>query len=224
MTITWLAHSSFLLTGSDGKTVLTDPYEPGGFGGSLRHRAYTKPVDIVTISHEHRDHNYTAGLAGSPIVVKGLELARAGGERQVEGVALRAIAAYHDARKGAERGENAVIAIRLNGVNVVHLGDLGHPLTAEQVAPLGPLDVLMTPVGGHFTLDAKAAWALVEALHPKIVLPMHVKTPDLDFPIAPVDEFVAGKPNVERAAGSQIEVTRETLPSATKIVVLEPLL
>jgi L-ascorbate metabolism protein UlaG (beta-lactamase superfamily) len=139
-------------------------------------------------------------------------------------VTLRAIHTFHDARKGADRGENAVVAIGLDNVNVIHLGDLGHDLTAEQAAPLGPVDVLLTPVGGHFTIDAQAAWEIVQALKPKIVIPMHVKTPQLDFPIATVDEFLAGKPTVERVGGSDIEVTQEALPAEAKIVALEPAL
>lgn len=224
MKIRWLAHSCFFLIGSDGTTVITDPYEPGGFGGAMRHRPFTGNVDIVTISHGHADHAYTAGLTERAKIVDGLELARAGRPRQIGPVTLRAIHTFHDARKGADRGENAVVAIGLDNVNVIHLGDLGHDLTAEQAAPLGPVDVLLTPVGGHFTIDARAAWEIVQALKPKIVIPMHVKTPQLDFPIAAVDEFLAGKPTVERVRGSDIEVTQEALPAETKIVVLEPAL
>jgi L-ascorbate metabolism protein UlaG (beta-lactamase superfamily) len=223
MKIKWLAHSCFLLTGSDGTTVLTDPYEPGGFGGAMRHGAYTGPADIVTISHDHADHAHTADLSGSPTIVRGLELAREG-SKHVGSVGLRAIAAFHDNRRGADRGRNAVVAILIDGINVAHLGDLGHPLTAEEAAPLGELDVVLTPVGGNFTIDAKTAWQVVQTLKPKIAIPMHVKTPKLDFPIAPADEFLAGKPNVERIGGSEIEITRESLPAETKIVLLEPAL
>ena len=224
MTIKWLAHSCFLLTGSDGTTVITDPYEPGGFGGAIRHRPFTGRVDVVTISHGHADHAYTAGLTDKPEIVDGLELARTGHPQQVGSVALRAVHSFHDARKGVDRGENAVVAIQLDNLNVVHLGDLGHDLTAAQAAPLGPPDVLLIPVGGNFTIDAKAAWEIVQTLKPKIVIPMHVRTPQLDFPIAPVDEFLAGKPTVERVGGPEVEVTREALPAETKIVVLEPAL
>lgn len=224
MKIKWLAHSCFLLTGSDGTTVMTDPYEPGGFGGAIRHGPVTGHVDMVTISHGHADHAYTAGLAATPEIVDGLELARAGRPQQAGPVTLRAIHTFHDARKGVDRGENAVVAIQLDDLNVVHLGDLGHDLAAEQAAPLGPVDVLLSPVGGNFTIDARAAWEIVQTLKPKIVIPMHVKTPQLDFPIAPVDDFLAGKPAVDRVGGSEVEVTREALPAETKIVVLEPAL
>lgn len=223
MKIKWLAHSCFLLTADDGTTILTDPYEPGGFDGAIRHAPYAEPVDIVTISHDHADHSYTAGLAGSPNIINGLELASQGGLVRSGPVILRAVRTFHDKKKGAERGENAIVAVELDNVDVVHLGDIGHTLS-DEVATLGPIDVLLTPVGGHFTVDAKEASEIVKTINPKIVIPMHVKTPKLDFPIAPVDEFLAGKPNVERIAGSEIELRRGTLPTETTIMVLEPAL
>jgi len=222
MKIRWLAHSSFLLTTNDGTKVLTDPYEPGGFGGNIGHGAFREPVDIVTVSHEHGDHNYVQGLVGKPTVVRGLQLVKGAGEQTVGSAKLKAVLAYHDGKSGSDRGEDTIFVIGVDGTTVCHCGDLGHVLTPEQVKAIGPVDVLLIPVGGFYTIDAAQATKVMGQLKPKLVIPMHVKTGKLNFPIAPADDFLRGKTNVERAGTSEIEVSLASLPKETKIVVLEP--
>ena len=222
MKIRWLAHSSFLLTADDGTKVLTDPYEPGGFGGNIGHGPFGEAVSIVTVSHEHGDHNYVQGLAGKPTVIHGLQLAKGAGEQTIGKVKLKAVLAYHDGKRGSDRGEDAIFAISIDGIAVAHCGDLGHVLTPDQVKAVGPVDVLLIPVGGFYTIDAAQATQVVEQLEPKMVIPMHVKTDKLNFPIALVDDFLRGKTNVERTGRSEIQVTVASLPTETKIVVLEP--
>jgi len=215
MKITFLGHAAFLITTADGTKVVTDPYEPGGFGGAIGYGPLREPADVVVVSHEHADHNYVSMVPGRPVVVRGA------GEATHRGVRFRSLATYHDPSRGAERGPNTVRVIEADGITVCHLGDLGDQITAADATCLGPIDVLMVPVGGTFTVDAKGATAIVNRLRPRIAIPMHFKTSKTSLNLAPVDGFLAGKRRVRRVDGSDLEVTRDNLPEPTEIVVLQ---
>jgi L-ascorbate metabolism protein UlaG (beta-lactamase superfamily) len=218
MKIEFLGHAAFLITTADGVKIVTDPYEPGGFGGAIGYGPLDKPADIVIISHDHADHNYVKMVPGDPVVV------RRSGDETHRGVVFRALDTYHDSNSGAERGKNTARLIGADGLVLCHLGDLGEQISPEDAVRLGPIDVLMLPVGGTFTIDAVGASAVVARLKPRIAIPMHYKTPKVGFELAPVDDFLAGKPRVRRVDGSAIEVTKESLPEPTEIVVLRPAL
>jgi len=160
--IKYLGHAAFLITTADGRKIVTDPYEPGGFGGAIGYGALEEAADFVTVSHEHADHNYVEMVPGNPTVIS-----RAAEERH-NGILFRALRTHHDASRGAERGANVVRVIEADGISVCHLGDLGHTLSPEDATALGALDILLVPVGGTFTVDAKGATAVVNRLRPCI--------------------------------------------------------
>jgi L-ascorbate metabolism protein UlaG (beta-lactamase superfamily) len=218
MKIKFLGHAAFLITTADGTKIVTDPYEPGGFGGAIGYGPLDEPANYVTVSHAHADHNHVRMVPGSPRVVKGA------GEETHGGMVFRALTTHHDTSRGAERGGNVVRVIEADGIRVCHLGDLGHALAPEDATALGGIDVLLVPVGGTFTVDAERATAIVNRLRPPIAIPMHYRTPKIGFDIAPVDDFLAGKERVRRVGGSEVEVAKESLPEPTEIVVLDPAL
>jgi len=216
--IRYLGHAAFFITTADGTKIVTDPYEPGGFGGAIGYGPLKEPADFVTVSHQHADHNYVKMVPGNPMVIS-----RAGEETH-DGILFRALTTHHDASRGAERGANVVRVIEADGITVCHLGDLGHTLSPEDATALGALDVLLVPVGGTFTVDAKGATAVINRLRPRIAIPMHYRTPKVSLNIAPVDGFLAGKPRVRRIEGSEIDLDKGSLPEPTEIVVLQPAL
>ena len=218
MKIRYLGHAAFLITTADGTKIVTDPYEPGGFGGAIGYGPLKEAADFVTVSHQHADHNYVKMVPGNPMVIS-----RAGEETH-DGILFRALTTHHDASRGAERGANVVRVIEADGITVCHLGDLGHTLSPEDATALGALDVLLVPVGGTFTVDAKGATAVINRLRPRIAIPMHYRTPKVSLNIAPVDGFLAGKPRVRRIEGSEIDLDKGSLPEPTEIVVLQPAL
>jgi L-ascorbate metabolism protein UlaG (beta-lactamase superfamily) len=134
-------------------------------------------------------------------------------------VHFRTVGTYHDDSQGSARGKNAIFVIEANDLHIVHLGDLGHVLTSEQAAAIGPVDVLLIPVGGVYTIDAAHATQVVELLKPRLVVPMHYKTPKVRFDLQPVDAFLSGKA-VERVAGNQVTLSPQTLPQTTTVLVL----
>ncbi len=214
MKIKWLGHASFLITSDTGLKIITDPYKSGSYGGAVGYKPIEEEADIVTVSHEHEDHNYTQGIRGNPEVVKG------SGEKMVKGVKIKGVPTKHDPSGGRERGENTVFTMEIDGIRICHLGDLGHVITEEQKNEIGEIDVLLIPVGGYYTIDATQAWEVIEKLSPKIVIPMHFKTEVLGFPIAPVDDFIKGKENV-RQMDEEVEIKKEALPQKQEVWVLK---
>lgn len=215
MKVKWLGHSCFLVSSSAGVRILTDPYESGGFNGGLGYKPVREKADIVTISHEHSDHNYVKGIPGEPDVI------RRTGRHEVRGVEIDGVLTCHDKTDGRQRGLNTVFCLNVDGIRVCHLGDLGHELSEKETKAVGRVDVLLIPVGGYFTIDAAEATRVAAALGPRIVFPMHYKTPVLDFPITGVEDFLEGKPHVKRLAASEVEITRANLPQETEVWVLK---
>jgi len=170
MEITYLGHSSFKLKNKEGMVLITDPFESSFVG-----LPYVKDVaDIVTLSHDHADHNARSMITG-PVIREKTFFIDKEGEYEIGGIEIGAIQTYHDKSEGAERGMNLATVIRMDGLTVCHLGDLGVKLTEGQVEKLGDIDVLLVPVGGVYTIDAQEALEVIKDIQPSIVVPMHYK-------------------------------------------------
>jgi L-ascorbate metabolism protein UlaG (beta-lactamase superfamily) len=206
MKIKWNGHASFTITADDGTVLVTDPYDPSGYGGVLKYDQVGDRADGALISHDHADHNYAQGLSGSPQVLNG--------SGQVKAIQVKGIDTSHDESDGSERGPNVVFSFVVDGISVCFLGDLGHQLSQEHIAAIGSVDLLLIPVGGAFTVDAGGATKVVETLGAKLVIPMHFKTDKCDLPIAEVDDFLKQMPEVKRFQESEIELSQDKLPSA----------
>lgn len=214
MKIKWYGHATFGITTDSGVRIITDPYVPGCFSGAVKYKPITDEFDVALQSHGHDDHAGADAVPGRPALVEGP------GTHNVKGIEFKGVKTYHDPSGGAERGENTVFTFEADGVRVCFCGDLGHVLAPEQAAEIGKVDVILVPVGGHFTIDAKEAWNVVDALGASVVLPMHYKTGHVDFPIAPVESFVEGKDNVERPGSTEFEIKSADL-GPQRIVVLD---
>ena len=215
MKIKWYGHAAFLITSDQGLKIIIDPYEPGAFGGQLSYGKINDQAEIVLTSHDHADHNYTKDIPGSPQIIKG------SGSKTIKGISIKGISTYHDSSKGSERGTNTIFAIKLDNIQLCHLGDLGHLLSDKDLAEIGPVDILLIPVGGFFTIDSKEATRVAEQIKPKILIPMHFKTEKCGFPISPVEDFLKGKTNIKRAKASEATFDKANLPQQIEIVVLE---
>jgi L-ascorbate metabolism protein UlaG (beta-lactamase superfamily) len=215
MKIKWYGHAAFLITSDQGAKIIIDPYEPGAFGGQLSYGKIKDQVDIVLTTHDHADHNYTKDLPGAPQIVKG------SGSKTAKGISMKGISTYHDASQGSERGANTIFTLKIDNIQLCHLGDLGHLLSDKELAEIGPVDILLIPVGGFFTIDPKEATRVAEQIKPKILIPMHFKTAKCGFPIAPVEDFLKGKTNTKRPKASEATFDKATLPQQMEIVVLE---
>jgi L-ascorbate metabolism protein UlaG (beta-lactamase superfamily) len=214
MKIKWYGHAAFLISSDQGTKVITDPYESGAYGGQLAYGKIRDQADIVLVSHDHADHNDVKSLPGAPQVIKG------SGTNKVKGISIKGISTYHDPSKGSERGANTIFTFAIDGIQVCHLGDLGHILSEKEVGEIGQVDILLIPVGGYFTIDFKEATHVSEQIKPKVLIPMHFKTSKCGFPIAPVEDFLKGKPILKQPNASEMVFDKATLPQQMEIVVL----
>lgn len=212
MKLKWLGHAAFLVTSDSGTAVVCDPYH---VGGGIDYGPINLSADIVTVSHQHEDHNNTAAVKGAPTAVS------KPGKTLAKGVEFRGVATFHDSAGGKLRGNNVIFCFTLDDVKVCHLGDLGHVLEKGQVAEIGPVDVLLIPVGGLYTVDATEAARVCDQLRPKMVVPMHFKVDKCGYPIGSVEEFLKNRKNVKRPCVSEIEIKKASLPSDGETVVLE---
>jgi L-ascorbate metabolism protein UlaG (beta-lactamase superfamily) len=201
----WFGHSYFLLTTTAGTKIAFDPHAIADYGAP--------PIapDIVVISHPHNDHNRKEVFTNAEskdlkafegVVQKGKDIAKGGDwvkiDETIKGIRVRNVPTYHDEDEGAKRGKNSVFIIEADGLKICHLGDLGHELSEEQVKAIGPVDVLMVPVGGIYTINGETAKKVVAQIKPRLyVLPMHYGT-KANSDLLPADEFLEGYKNVSK--------------------------
>jgi len=169
MEIKYFGHSSFLIKTKKTR-VITDPFDPQIVGLKFP----KVEADIVTISHQHQDHNRSDLVLGSPTVFDWP------GEFEKMSVRIFGFNSYHDKEKGAKRGENIIFKIEAEGITVVHCGDLGLVPDNNFLEKIGNVDILLVPVGGFYTIDASEAYDLVKKIEPVIVIPMHYNNSKLN--------------------------------------------
>ena len=216
MDISFLGHSSFKIRGKNG-IVVCDPF-PSKIGFPFPKVS----ADIVTVSHSHFDHCAIDQVSGTARKEKSYVI-DAPGEYELLDIAVSVHPSFHDGENGKLRGKNNIVVIRIDGIAVAHLGDLGHMLSDSDIDSLGIIDVLIVPTGGEFTVSPKQAAEIVEAVEPSIVIPMHYKT-DKHSPefakLAPVDEFLKEMGKVGLAPVDKISLTAGSLPEEMEVVVL----
>ena len=217
MKIELMGHSCFVLLAGDGTRIVTDPYKPGCFDNSLRYGPIAIQADAVTSSHDHDDHNAMTQVGGSPVVL------RKPGKVQVKGATITGFETFHDHHGGTKRGKNVVFVFETDGLRVAHLGDLGHPLDKTRVDLIQTVDAVLAPVGGHFTIDGREAIEVAKALGARVIIPMHVKTEKVDFPIAPVTDFEKIAPSPKRIGSTAVLLEKSSLPATLETWILDHL-
>ena len=208
MEVTWLGHSCFKIRGKE-VTLVTDP-----FAESIGYPSVKLAANIVTLSHAHPGHSNAAAVDGSPKVISRQ------GEYEIGGVFITGISTFHDLEQGESRGKNIIYFIEMEDVRLCHLGDLGHVPSPRQIEDLGNVEVLILPIGGISTIDAKMAAEIVRLLNPKIILPMHYGNEVATW-LEPSSKFLKemGLGNV--VPQPRFHITRSNLPLETQVVLLD---
>ena len=245
--VRWWGQAMVSLETFNGLDVVCDPY-----GLKIGYDDPQLAADLVLITHNHFDHNNPEIVRGEPIVARGLDdsdqyvgmqqvLDRFPTEskpRWISGklriahsphaIRVTSIASWHDNAQGAERGANAMLLVEVDGVRIVHCGDIGQlQFTDEQLRAMGKVDVLLLPVGGTYTVDGPQAAALVAQVNPRFVVPLHYKTSALKLDLAGVEPFLAAVESsceIVRPVGNTLAVSaaREVLAAAKpRVVVLD---
>lgn len=216
MEISYHGHSTFKVKGKSG-VVITDPY--GDYVGLT---LPSMSADIVTVSHDHKDHSAVEKIKATARRDKPFVIDHAG-EYEIGDISIFGTKTYHDTSNGSERGENTVFTIMMDDLTVCHLGDLGHELSAEQISDIGSVDILLCPVGGAFTIDPVVATKVIRSLEPSIAIPMHYKTSfhnaDVFGEMKELEDFLKAY-GTETAPIEKLKIEKARLPEETQLVVL----
>ncbi len=219
MEIKYLGHSSFLIKTKTAK-IVTDPFNPQMVGLKFP----KVEADIITVSHQHQDHNNVKAVLPTQSATQPLVLDMSG-EFEKQGVRIYGYLSYHDEKKGAERGENILYKIEAEGLLILHCGDLGVVPDDDFLDLVGDVDILLVPTGGFYTIDSEKAYQLLKKLEPYLVIPMHYNHRRLNQAVfnklASVDNFIKkfGLDKPEMLA--KLVIKKEDLTEETKLVVLE---
>lgn len=210
MKITWFGQACFLIE-TDDTAVVTDPYD-SKIGLTLPNDL---KADVVTVSHQHMDHNNVSAVGGNPSVIG------KSGVVTVKNITFTGIDTFHDNEGGSKRGQNIVFKFTLDGMTIAHMGDLGHVLNDMQVQELRGVDILMIPVGGHYTIDGEEAVKVVNQIKAKIIIPMHYGFKGrLGFPLDPVELFIE-KMALPVKSVDVLEMAENLLPPMPEAVVFK---
>lgn len=221
MLIKWYGHASFYIQAADGTAIITDPYTPETAG----YVPVRQSADLVVISSDNDSYHCRADLIpGQPSILNALEIAQTGGQRTEKGITVHAIEAmealnhrYHDP------DQNGMYRFTVDGISIGHMGDVGNPLNAAQMAFFSGVDVLLALAGGHPTIELDDLKVVIDSAKPKLVIPMHFRTlryrPGNTFWIQSfLDYFPPAA--VKFAYEDHVHLSKDTLPAPTQVLVL----
>lgn len=210
MTITYYGHSCFKII-SNSLIIITDPFDKSI--GLVPPRI---AADIITVSHDHYDHNNIKTISGQPFIINGP------GEFEIKGISIKGISSFHDIHQGQERGLNTIYLIETEGIKICHLGDFGQPkLTDVQFEAVNNPDILFIPVGGKYTIDGASASSIISQIEPKIVLPMHYKISGLKIDLAPIDKFLKEMGITKKEPIDKLTIKKKDLPQETEVMIMK---
>lgn len=221
MKLKWYGHTCFQIQGDNGVTIVTDPYTPETAG----YDPIPDPADLVVISSGNDSFHCRGDLVpGQPLVINALELAQTGGARAEKGVPFRAVWSmealdhrYHDP------DANGMYRFEVDGIHIGHMGDVGNPLSDEQMDFFAGLDVLLALAGDHPTIALPDLKAVIDRVQPRLVVPMHFRT----LRWKPrntlwIESFLSlfDDADVDFAFATEVSLTKAALPISTRVLVL----
>ena len=211
MQIKWLGHSSFLIKNSLGKRILIDP-----FNSEIGYSSFEGNIDIITVSHNHFDHFCINDSWNNCNILTNI------GEYSFSFCNIKGVLSYHDKKKGTLRGENIIFIYDLEGLRLCHLGDLGHELSSETINNLcETIDVLFIPIGGHYTINGTEASNVCKSLKPKLIMPMHYKTPFLSIQLNGPEEFILSMDTVIKIHSNTFCLNKDDLYKPMSVILLD---
>lgn len=221
MKLKWYGHASFLITANDGTTIITDPYTPETAG----YAPITDSPDIVIMSSDNDSFHCRADLIpGNPTVINALQVAQSTGVRTEKDIEIQAIAAmealdHHE----HDPDQNGMYRFTVDGISIGHMGDVGNPLSQQQVDFFRDVDVLLALAGGHPTILLDDLKAVIDAAHPRLVVPMHFRTlrykPRNTVWIASFLSYFDDA-DVDFACDYEVTLTAQDIPASTRVLVL----
>ncbi|MCL5093543.1 MAG: MBL fold metallo-hydrolase [Patescibacteria group bacterium] len=210
MEITYFGHSCFKIQGRD-LSVVTDPFDTAKTG----YKNIRTTADVVTISHNHYDHDCISGISGNPMVFD------SPGEYEIKDCDFEGVASEHGGTEENKKAGNTIFVFEIDEIKLCHLGDLGRELTAQELEKIDGVDILFVPVGGTFTVGPEGAAKVISQVEPKIAIPMHYKTKDSKISeLQSLDKFLH-EMGSEMKPLPRLKIAKKDLPEEMEIVVLE---
>ena len=220
MKIKWYGHACFRIEGDD-IVIVTDPYTPEVAGLD----PVDEPANVVVMSSAtDRFHSDASMVPGDPKILNALQISGRG-PVEVNNVVFEALPTMESLKHKESPDENAIYRFELEDISILHLGDLGNPLTDEQLALLrGRVDILLALSGGPPTIELDDLQRAIEEIRPRVVIPMHYRIPKLKLDILPLEAFTSRYPEeaVTRVGATEVKFSFDTLPRTLRIYVLEP--
>lgn len=213
MKIVWLGHSSFKVILESGEVIVFDPYD-----STYGCKPKPQTADFVLSSHDHRDHNCTANIRGEYTLVNNP------GEYSFGDVKIKGYETFHDKSGGKERGLNTVFKLSVEGMHLMHLGDLGEVPKNAFLKSLGKVDILFIPVGGVYTIDAAEALSVMDAVSPNIIIPMHYLTEAVNLRLDPLSKFletIDGNYDYAMLGKNTFSVSAGDLKKRSRVIIME---
>ncbi len=202
MIINWYGHSCFKIASQGGHlTIITDPFE--------KKIGLTPPrasADVVTVSHDHFDHNNVKAVSGDPLIIN------SPGEYEIKGARIIGCSSFHDQKQDPGKGLNVIYLIEMDKIRICHLGDFGQDkLTDEQLETIGQADILMIPVGGTYTINGREAAKITKQIEPSLVIPMHYKLPGLTVNLVGPEVFLKEMGLDKKTAVDKLTIKKKDL-------------
>ena len=206
MQIRWHGHSCFEIT--DSATVVTDPHD----GRSLGIMPPSASADIVLISHDHFDHNSFKTIRGSHKDVFAFV-----GDFEFKGLRFLGLGTDHDEAGGSKRGKNVMYVMKMDNISLCHCGDLGNMPDDDVIKKIKGIDILMVPVGGVYTIESRNLVKFIDAVRPRVIVPMHYRVGGLSIPLNSLDSFLNSVPYEVEHVGNEIDLSSDELPNETTV-------
>lgn len=209
MQLSWYGHSCFLIKTTNGKRILIDP-----FCGDIGYRNEFPKCDLITISHNHFDHNYLNDINSNTKIIK------ESGLFHMDFVLIDGIKTFHDKCNGIKRGPNIIYIYKFNECTICHLGDLGHIPSDLIIDKLGGVDILLVPIGGHFTLDGFEAARLCNLISPHYIIPMHYKTNKTALYLDDAKKFITSIKNIKVIKSNALDISLLNFNNKCEVLLL----
>jgi len=214
MDLKYLGHSAFKIVsnGENKVNIVVDPFDPKVVGLPWKKQS----ADILLVSHAHKDHSFREGIEGDPFVID------CAGDYEVKGIHVYGVPSFHDESSGKDRGANIMYLVDTQErIKIAHLGDLGHALNPDQISELEDTDILLIPVGGTYTIDAKRAVEIINQIQPYVVVPMHYRVSglngDLSSKLSPLSDFLKAIEMEPKIVDKISFKSREDLPEEIEL-------
>jgi len=211
MILTYYGHAFWRLTLESGAVIAFDPY-----GSFYDYPERSVKADLCLISHHHHDHDGLSCISSGAVVID-----QPGVHTPLEGIAVRGVETWHDEAQGTKRGKNTVYVVEAEGLRIAHAGDLGHVPDARQLRQIGSVDVLLLPVGGYYTIDARTALEVCRLVQPKVMIPMHYRTEyDPEMPVCELGDFLS-LAGAEDTQMPLLRITRADISERPQVITLK---